>query len=53
MDSKQCHALLQSQMQIIVSKTNKVKIKNLKIVRDLEIICEEEFKEEVKEILDL
>jgi hypothetical protein len=35
-DSKQHHVLLQSQMQIIVGKTNKVKINNLKIVRDLE-----------------
>ncbi len=52
-DSKQHHVLLQSQTQIIVGKTNKIKINNFKIARDLKIICEEDFKKKVKEILDL
>ncbi len=52
-NSKQHHVLLQSQIQIIIGKTNKIKINNLKIVRDLKITCEEEFKEKVNEILDL
>jgi len=35
-------------MQIIVGKTNKVKISNLKIVRKLKVNNEEEFKTRIK-----
>jgi hypothetical protein len=40
-------------MQIIVRKTNKVKVNYLKIARKLRVISEEEFKTRVKQILDL
>ncbi len=40
-------------MQITLGKVNEVKINNLKIVRKLIIISEEEFKARVKQILDL
>jgi hypothetical protein len=40
-------------MQIIVGKTNKVKINNLKIDRKLGVVYEDEFKTRVKQILDL
>jgi hypothetical protein len=40
-------------MYISVGKANKVKINNLKTIRDLKILGEEEFKTKVKEILDL
>jgi len=35
-------------MQIIIGKTNKVKINNLKIARKLRVINEKEFKTKVK-----
>lgn len=40
-------------MHIIVSKANKVKINNLKIVQKLRVISEEEFKAKIKEFLDM
>jgi hypothetical protein len=40
-------------MQIIVGKTKKVKINNLKIVRKLEVNNEEELKTRVKQNLNL
>jgi hypothetical protein len=40
-------------MQISIGKSNKVKINNLKIIRKLGVINEEEFKPKVKEIFDL
>jgi hypothetical protein len=40
-------------MQIIVGKTNRVKINYLKIVRKLRVISEEEFKTRVKQNLNL
>jgi len=36
-----------------INKTNKVKINSLKIAKDLGIIAKEEFKSNVKEILNL
>jgi hypothetical protein len=40
-------------MKIIKLTRQKIKINNLKIVRDLGIIVKEEFKSKVKEILNL
>jgi hypothetical protein len=40
-------------MQIPIGKTNKVKISNLKTIKKLGVINEEEFKVRVKEILNL
>jgi hypothetical protein len=40
-------------MQINVGKANEVKINNLKIIRDLGVIGEEEIKTHDKEMLDL
>jgi hypothetical protein len=42
-----------TQIYISVGKANKVKINNLKIVKDFKILGEEEFITKVKEILDL
>ncbi len=40
-------------MQIIIGKTNKIKISKLKITRKLGVISEEKFRTRVNQILDL
>jgi hypothetical protein len=52
-DLEQHLPLMQAHIQITIGKTNKVKINNLKIVRKLGAISEEEFKARIKKILDL
>jgi len=52
-DLEQRITIMQTHMQITLGKVNEVKINNLKIVRKLKVINEEEFKARVKQILDL
>jgi hypothetical protein len=47
-DLEQHLALMQTHVQITIGKTNKVKINNLKNVRKLRLINEEEFKAKFK-----
>jgi hypothetical protein len=49
MDSKQYHVLFQCKLLL----TRQTKLNNLKIIRDLGIIGEEEFKDKVNDIFDL
>jgi hypothetical protein len=53
LNSKQHLAMMLAQMQINVGKINKVKIKNLKITKDLGVIGEEKFTTKIKDILTL
>ncbi len=52
-DLEQCLVLMQAHMQITVGKANKVKINNLETTRKLGVISEEEFKANIKHILNL